>query len=202
VTDSPVIDHSPGVELIARADATSLRAGAHDRAIPSFDAVYEDGFELVWRILRRMGVATAQLEDASQDVFLVVHRRLAGFEGRSKLKTWVAGIAIRVASDYRKRSRRDESRYELGLDRELADPNGGPAEEVERREALALVHALLLELEPKQREVFVLVELEQMSAPEVAEALSANLNTVYSRLRLARKAFNASLERRQREGVR
>src|SRR4051812_40957718 len=78
------------------------QAGERPSAPVSFDfeTVYEEHFDLVWRTLERLGVASSAVDDALQDVFLVVHRRLGGFEGRSSLRTWIFGITLRIASDY------------------------------------------------------------------------------------------------------
>jgi RNA polymerase sigma-70 factor (ECF subfamily) len=204
VTDSASLDHYPEVGSLADTQGDRAAAprvgepGAMAPGVPSFNAVYEATFELAWRVLRRMGVAAPQLDDAAQDVFVVVHRRLPEFEGRSSLRTWVAGIAVRVAADYRRRFRRQGTQLDLDLTEDLPDPKPDPAESVASAEARALVARLLLALPESQREVFVLVELEGLSAPEVAQAIGVNLNTVYSRLRLARRAFNAELEQHQK----
>src|SRR6186713_2887600 len=71
---------------------------------PAFAEVYESCAKLVWRNLRRLGVPEAALEDAAQDVFLVVHRRLSEFEGRSTLRTWIFGIVLRVAARHRRKA--------------------------------------------------------------------------------------------------
>ena len=69
---------------------------------PTFKEVYEEQFRFVWRSLRRLGVRESDVADAAQDVFLVVHRRLDEFEGRSKVSTWLYGICYRVARDRRR----------------------------------------------------------------------------------------------------
>ena len=79
---------------------------AAQRASPTFDEVYETQFAFVWRTLRRLGVQETNLDDAAQDVFVVVRRRLSTFEQRAALKTWLFGIVLRVSSDYRRASRR------------------------------------------------------------------------------------------------
>jgi len=68
----------------------------------SFAQIYEEYFAFVWRSLRALGVSRSALDDATQDVFVVVHRRLSDFEGRSSLKTWLFGIACRVAANHRR----------------------------------------------------------------------------------------------------
>src|SRR5262245_22373561 len=65
--------------------------------VPEFEELYEAHFDFVWRSLRRLGVPHPGLDDAVQEVFIVVHRRLGAFEGRSTLKTWLFGIAVHVA---------------------------------------------------------------------------------------------------------
>ena len=157
----------------------------------TFDALYDAHFDLVWRSLRRLGVPDSALDDALQDVFVVVHRQLTGFQGRSSPRTWLAGIAVRVAADHRRRLRRKGGWEELSP--AVVDPGPGPQEQAARAEGIQLLDRLLRQLEDFKREVFVMVELEQMTAPEVAEALGLNLNTVYSRLRLARADFERAL---------
>lgn len=156
-----------------------------------FDEVYDSHFDFVWRNLRRLGVPRSAIDDAAQDVFLVVYRRLAGFEGRSSLRTWLAGIALRVASDHRRLVRRKGTHEPLSDGH--ADPSPGPEEMAARGEAGDVLHALLERLDDDKRAVFVLAELEQMTAPEIAEALGVGLNTVYSRLRLARQRLEEAL---------
>lgn len=158
---------------------------------PAFEALYDATFAAVWRTLARLGVPHPSLDDACQEVFLVVHRRKHEFQGRSNPRTWVVGIAIRIAADYRRSAKRRPAPQ--SLDRTLADGAQTPLETVTQREEHALVHRLLAQLPDEQREVFVLTELEQLTAPEISDALGVNLNTVYSRLRLARRAFETVL---------
>jgi RNA polymerase sigma-70 factor, ECF subfamily len=156
-----------------------------------FESVYASYFRGVWRTLRRLGVTDAQLDDATQDVFVVVHRKLAAFDGRS-LRGWLFAIAVRVASDYR---RGVTQRRTLPLHDSVTDPAPDPARRSELNDSVRLLHALLEELPGDQRTVFVLAELEELSVPEIAEALGANLNTVYSQKRAARARFEAALKR-------
>lgn len=159
-----------------------------------FEAIYRRHFDFVWRCCRRLGVAESALDDVTQEVFLIVHRKLETFERRSTMKTWIYGIARRVVSGHRRVERRrvGSTRAESTEAQRSADC---PHENVSRDEASKLLHALLAELGEERREVFVLAELEEMSAPEIAEATGANLNTVYSRLRAARADFERALSR-------
>ena len=165
-----------------------------------FDDVYHQHFAFVWRSLRRVGVAPSSLDDAVQDVFLVVHRRLAELEGPLLVKPWLSAILVRVASDHRRRARRrdDPTRSESegpGFD-SLPDPRAvTPQRSAERNDDLRLLHRVLDDLDWEKRQVFVLVELEQLSCPEVADALGIPTNTVSSRLRAARKDFSQALAR-------
>ncbi len=156
-----------------------------------FEAIYAQHFRGVWRTLRRLGVAEAQLDDAAQDVFVVVHRKLPAFDGRSP-RSWLYAIAVRVASDYRRGA---VQRRTAPLPDGIPDGAPGPARVSELNESVRLLHRLLGELDEQKRTVFVLSELEQLSVPEIVEVLGANLNTVYSRLRAARSEFEAALRR-------
>ena len=162
----------------------------------AFDALYEEHFDFVWRSLRRLGVAESQVDDAAQEVFVVVHRRLADFEGRSTAKTWLFGIALRVASDFRRWNRR-KNQFDALPDDAIAS-GLSPDELASRREAARALDRCLDELPDERRAVFVLMELEELSAPEVAEALHVPLNTVYSRLRLARADFERAVAKHRR----
>ncbi|MCA9677978.1 MAG: sigma-70 family RNA polymerase sigma factor [Kofleriaceae bacterium] len=163
----------------------------------SLEQIYDHHAATVWRTLRALGVDAGRLDDAMQDVFLVVHRRLAEFEQRSSITTWLYGIARRVAADHRRR-RTAERRLagDAPLDREIS-PGESPLDAAQRREAAALLLELLDELDDDKREVFALMEIEQLAAPVVAELLGIPLNTVYSRLRLARQRFEAAVARRR-----
>lgn len=129
-----------------------------------------------------------------QDVFIVVHRRLPEFELRASVRTWLFAIIRRVASDYRRRARRKGIGDELPA--EIPDTvSDSPRATVEKRQARALLTSFLQELHEPKRVVFMLVEIEQMSVPEVAETLELNINTVYSRLRAARRDFERAVRR-------
>jgi RNA polymerase sigma-70 factor (ECF subfamily) len=161
----------------------------------SLEAVYREHFSTTWRVLRRLGVPEAQLDDATQDVFLVVHRKLDAFDARSPLRSWIVAIAVRVASEYRRRGARRRTEQ---LDEAIPDAAPDPAQVSEMQESVRLLHEVLNTLDEKKRTVFVLAELEQLSVPEITQVLGVNLNTVYSRLRSARKEFEAALLERQR----
>jgi RNA polymerase sigma-70 factor (ECF subfamily) len=170
------------------------------RDVLDFEQVYREHFPFVWRNLRRVGVPESALDDAAQDVFVVVYRRLAELTGPRLVRPWLSAILLRVAADHRRRARRkdDPTRSEAdgpGLD-SIPDPRGkSPQTSAEEADRLRLLHRVLDDLDWPKREVFVLAELEQMSSPEIAEALGIPVNTVYSRLRTARKEFSQALAR-------
>jgi RNA polymerase sigma-70 factor (ECF subfamily) len=151
--------------------------------------LYDQHVAFVWRNLRRLGVVRASLDDATQDVFLVVHRRIADAPVEN-VRSWLFGILRRVAADHRRRGRRKGAVPIDGVP-EPAASDAGPERGAERAEAARMIHAILERLDDDKREVFVLAELEQMTAPEIAEAIGVPVNTVYSRLRVARGAFES-----------
>jgi len=168
-------------------------------SVPDFDAVYESQMDFVWRSVRRMGVRLADMDDVVQEVFFIVHRRLAEFEGRAQLKTWVFKILVHVVRHYWRTHQRKPGDRAAEDPAEIqalaADQENGPAATLERIEALRVLDRLLAELADDKREVFVLAEIEQLTAVQIAEIVEANVNTVTSRLRAARQEFEKALLR-------
>ena len=169
---------------------------AQPEATRSFDEIYNRYFPFVWRCLRGMGVGSLSLDDAVQDVFLVVHRQLGGFRGESSVQTWLYGIARHVASNQQRRDQRKQAPLEP-LVSEPAHPAPGPLERAEEAEAAVFVASFLAGLDDKKRDLFILAVLEEMTIPEVATALAIPLNTAYTRLRSVRADFERALESRQ-----
>ncbi len=161
---------------------------SHAMSTISLESIYRKHHRFVWRSARRMGVPDNQIEDAVQDVFVVVSRRLESFKGRSSMRTWLFGIVFRVAAEHRRNRARGRRREAPAVTKPLAAD-----ERLAHLEAVELFERLLEELAPEQRAVFVLVELEQMPLKEIAAALGANINTINSRLRLAREKMNRKL---------
>jgi RNA polymerase sigma-70 factor (ECF subfamily) len=161
-----------------------------------FDAVYAQNVRFIWRVLRGMGVPDALVEDAVQDIFVVVHRRLAEFDGRHAIRTWLFAIAYRVSRDHLRRARR--ARGQELFEHQL--PSGGPIpdESAERSEALRVVSKLLDRLDDEKRAVLVLADVEGMTAQEIADATGVGINTVYTRLRRARLQLNQMLAARHK----
>jgi len=156
-----------------------------------FDTVYDQHVEFVWRSARRLGVGDHAIDDVVQHVFVVVHRRLAEFEGRSSLKTWLFSILLHGVREHR-RSMRRKSPHWWGAPADpdlLEDSARNPEQEAERAEASRTIDLLLENLDGDKRVVFVMAELEQMTANEISEATGIDTKAVYSRLRAARIDF-------------
>jgi len=160
---------------------------------PSFAELYERYFDFVWRSAANRGIPAGALDDVTQEVFIVIARKLPEFEGRSSIRTWVAGIVRRVVADY-VRKRGNQPAGDEPLDREPAG-HAATSNELERKAALELLDALLARMPEDQREVFVLHELEELSGAEIAELTQTNENTVWTRLRAARRIFQEGVTR-------
>ncbi len=168
------------------------------RARPSLDAVYEEHFDFVWRTARRLGVPESAADDVVQDTFLVLHRRLAEYDGERPMRRWLVGILTRVVADHRRRYRRKDAAcvpHPEESERALPSSTPPPCADAEQAESVRLLDALLAELDEDKREVLVLAQLEEMTVPEIAELLAANVNTIYARLRTARREFDAAYAR-------
>ena len=161
-----------------------------------FEAIYAEHFAFVWRCLRALGVSPAALDDAAQEVFLVVHRRFSEFRGESSVRTWLYAVVRNVASNQRRTQRRRGDHAELPAELKSSGPS--PLERAQDRQAATFVEQFVAEQPDHKREVFVLAMLEQMPVPDVAEALGVPLNTVYTRLRNVRLDFQRALRRRGR----
>lgn len=165
---------------------------------PSFAEVYDAHAGVVLRTLRRLGVREGDVEDVAQEVFVVIHRKLPEFAGRSSLKTWVVGICIRATSAFRQRA---HVRRETGLEAATERANSGEhaVRTIALKQARVQLDALLDQLDEDKRAVFVLFELEQLSMAEVAESVGAPQQTAWARLYAARKFLEAAIAGARRE---
>jgi RNA polymerase sigma-70 factor, ECF subfamily len=163
--------------------------------IPAIADVYDAHVDFVARMARGLGVPASGVDDVVQDVFLVVHQKLHTFEGRAQLRTWIARIVVNVVRTHRKAF--GKRRALDPLDAEIViDPQGKTPHEIAlEREAVRLLEEILEGMPEEQRAVFVLSEIEGLEMHEIAESLSVNVNTAYSRLRLARKSYERAVER-------
>ena len=182
-----------------------MSSSAHDNVVP-FPAATEPAGEVdigalfdahapyLCRVVHRLTGSAAAADDVVQEVFLVAYRRRHELEDRKGIRTWL----YRVAVNHVRHGRRSHARYQRLLDgykqhpdREVVGhgPATAPDEASVRRQRGEHIHAVVQKLSEKQREVFVLYELEELEGAEIAEILDLPVNTVWSRLRLARAAF-------------
>jgi RNA polymerase sigma-70 factor, ECF subfamily len=186
------------LELHGYHPAASAVPGARNAVrVPPFDEVYASHARFVWRVLRGMGVREAGIDDAVQDVFMVVHRRLPEFDGQSALSTWLFAIAYRVACDHRRKHKRQSVHDSLGDDSsQLPELDAlSPAESAEQAQRLRALNEALDALDDEKRALIVLAELEEQTVPQIAALTGTSVNTVYTRLRRARLELQALLKR-------
>jgi RNA polymerase sigma-70 factor (ECF subfamily) len=162
--------------------------------VPPFSAIYREYFDFVWSSARRQGVGLDAIDDLVQEVFIVIHARLGTLEQPESLRSWIYGIVRRTVSTYH-RARRTRAAGSSVPPVELRAWQPTPLDEAEHKDEVRLLSSLLESLDASKREVFVLAELEELTAPEIASMLGIPLNTAYSRLRTARQAFDQALAR-------
>jgi RNA polymerase sigma-70 factor (ECF subfamily) len=157
----------------------------------SFDELYAEYSRFVWRDVMNRGVPRSAIDDVVQEVFVVVHRRMAAFESQAAMRTWLSMIAKRVSRDHvRKLSDAPGTAPLEGNDVSTIE---GPAEAFDHKAVATLLDDLLRRMTDVQREVFIMHEIEHMTVGEIASALPANKNTVYARLRGARRIFESGI---------
>jgi RNA polymerase sigma-70 factor (ECF subfamily) len=177
------------IEVVAvrEAETPSASTGATLRELFDMHAAY------VWNTLRRLGVATPDLEDVTHDVFLQVHAHLGAYDGTRPARAWLFGFAFRVASQYRRRAHRRRETY--GEPDAVAHPGRAADEQMEFDDDRRLVLRALDAIDLERRAVFVLYELDREPMSEIASSLAIPVNTAYSRLRAARAEFRAAVQR-------
>jgi RNA polymerase sigma-70 factor, ECF subfamily len=166
------------------------------RAVVSLEHIVRHRRAYVEAVLRRRGVSEADLPDARQEVLLVVHRKLAEFEGRASIDTWLYRIASNVASEHRRRRRR-WGRELLAMRETEAVCDADPHEALRRDEVRQALATAIAELEADRRQVIVWHELHGLPMREVAKRLGCPLKTAFSRLYAARRDLRRRLEERQ-----
>ena len=168
-------------------------------SVPTLHAIYKEYVSFVWSSARHLGATGDAIDDVAQDVFIVIHAKLATLQRPESLRSWIYGIVRRTVSDHRRSRRtREAAGARLGAEIRSTQPaQTSPLERVERNADLDLLEELLAGLDEAKREVFVMVEVLEMSVPEVVQALEIPLNTAYSRLRLARQSFEEMLAKRE-----
>ena len=184
-------------------DSGSPRGGdqAASSSFPSgevspFAAVYRQYFDFVWCSVRRLGVSSASMDDVVQEVFIVIHSRLHTVQHPEALRSWIYGVARRTVSGYHRARRvKEASGAALAVEPSAQPRPRTPLDFGEQNDQVMLLFNLLEELDEPKREVFSMVELDELTVPEIAEILEIPLNTAYSRVRAARQAFEEALAR-------
>ena len=194
--ERPIRGVGPSHASLPSADAVMLTAGlrmerdgASARTQLDFNAVYTTYFHSVSRWVRAFGGLSADVEDLTQEVFLVVERRMDSFQG-GNLAAWLYGIARRTVRDHRRKAW--FRRWLSGADPEAADAGAetpDPGVSFERREAQQRMAAILQEMSAVRSSTFILFEIEGYSGEEIAQLEGVPVNTVYTRLHHARKDF-------------
>ncbi|HTQ44399.1 MAG TPA: RNA polymerase sigma factor [Polyangiaceae bacterium] len=174
------------------------------RAPPSpldLRAVFDEHFDYVWSALHRLGIHDRDLEDVAHDVFLKVHAKLAEFDASRPMRPWLFGFAFRVARDHQRLAR--HQREIVGLPLDPVDPARRADQQMEADDERRLVETALQSVELERRAVLLMHDVDDVSIPEIARVLEINVNTAYSRLRLAREELAAAVTRlRRKEGAR
>jgi len=149
-----------------------------------FQKLYRRELDYVWGTLRRLGAHPSDLEDLTHEVFVTAYRKRTEYDSIRPVRPWLGGIAFRVLV----KARRGQRAREIVDDRiEVIDTGRGPEEHAADAENRRLLTAAMRTLDDDRRAVFVLHDVDGSSARDIAAELGVPLNTVYSRLRLARE---------------
>jgi RNA polymerase sigma-70 factor (ECF subfamily) len=183
---------APGHKRQSQSVEQSAHAsGAHQL---DFRTIFELELGYVMRTLRRLSVAPADLEDMAHEVFLAVHGQLDRYDSSRPLRPWLFGFAFRIASHYRKKAWRETALDDVDS---VVDGADTPDTALEKERRRKLVLAALETIELSRRAVFVLHELDGFTCEEISRTLEIPIGTTYSRLRLARQDFSATMNRLQ-----
>lgn len=180
-----------------------LYAAGGSATADSFSALYAQRCPDVLRWLRALGGREAELEDLAQEVFVIAHRRFASFDGLNAAG-WLYKIAENVTRNHRRHS---WFRNFFAREKVRADPENMPGDEdspsaaLEQKERQCLLYTLIGRLGESRRATFCLFEVEGYSGEEIAEMQNIPLNTVWTRLHLARKEFLVLAEAYRLQGV-
>ena len=177
---------SPSQQVLASAPAIDI------------DVIYAEHAPFIGRVLVRLVGNGPHVDDLIQETFIIAFRKRATFDGRSSARTWLYGIASRLAM----RHRRGLGRWLRALGGVAEEPEPTtvqPDQALDRARAAALVHEVVEGMPFKHREVFVLYELEELEGTEIAALLGIPVNTVWTRLHHGRKRFEQAMRKRIRK---
>ncbi len=184
----------PGASLaVPEIDSLVARCQAGDTE--AFRELYRIHRAQVARLVQRILGPDPEVEDVIQEAFVQVYRSLPSFQGSSLLSTWIHRVAVNVALQHIRRRKRQRA-GPVVMTADPPDPSSGdpaPEEDVIWRDRMRKLYSALERLSPKKRAVFVLHEIEGMTAEDIAKTLRTPLITVRTRLFYARKALYAEL---------
>lgn len=161
-------------------------------------SIFREHGRYVWRSLLYLGIPEREVPDLVQDVFVIVHRKLDGFDGRSSMRTWLHGITARVAIANRRRAR-------VRLEEVTDEPPARQVEahqeaDLERARQRARLREAIAALPDDLKLVFVQFEIEAVPMKDIAESLELPVKTVYSRLYKARDEVRRRFSRARLTG--
>jgi RNA polymerase sigma-70 factor, ECF subfamily len=190
-----VVSHVGSIKSgLSAAEAETSAAPAETNNTPVLRALVEQNYGSVTRLLRRLGVRAAQIDDAAQEVFWIAARRMADIQpGRGH--AFLYGVALRVASQETRKQRLADPIADLEAVPRLRDQEPSPEEHLERQQARELLDTILDALPEELRAVLVLFELEGLEVREIAALQEIPIGTASSRLRRAREEFSAIAKR-------
>lgn len=172
-------------------EAVLSRQPARPTSIDEFHTLFDAEFSYVCRVLRRLGVPSRDLEDVAQETFLAVHKQFDKYDRARPVRPWLFAFAFRVAANHQRLARhRREVSDDVAAEQPVHDT---PERAASDREEQDLVLRALSALPFERRTALVMHDLDGFSAPEIAETLSVPLNTVYSRVRIAREEFRKAI---------
>lgn len=194
--DLRIVRHSPNMSEGSTRQSAQMwgkrasPAGPFEDSSERYQRVVAENLNAAFRVARRCGVNEASVDDVLQEVFLIVATKLSSVAPESQ-RTFVVSVTIRVAANWRRLQQRRAEDAIAHLD-ELASGVANPEHETQRLEGLRLLDGVLAQMTSEQREVFILVELEQCSCAEIARQLGLKEAAIVSRLRRARESFESS----------
>ena len=183
-------DHEPSDDALVGA--------AREGRVRAFEELITRHETRVFRVLRLMGVPAQDREDVAQEVFVRVFRHLNGFRRGRPFRSWVYGITVNAAHDYRSRRARTGGESACPDLPEAPDRGAGPAEAAEDRELRRRLLRALGRLSDRERAVFVLLELEGLDTRAAARTLGITAITVRRHLGRARTRLRRILEDQER----
>ena len=176
-------------------DPAAAAGGAETSQPLEVRTIYREHGRFVWLSLQRLGIHPSDLDDVAQDVFMIVHKRLDTFDRRARVSTWLFGICMRVAANYRRRRRWTHEVLSGGGEEDRPSGLAAADDVLVRREQRELAERALNRLEIAKRATFVMFEIESLSCLEIAELMNVPVGTVYSRLHSARRQLEKNLSR-------